>query len=93
MELLIPRRDRSISEVLLNLDGEPTDLTLALRLVRLAETEALNDPGGRLVAQAERTVAAAAQGLFETLREKVGSRVTVEGQQGWGRTVMQVTAR
>jgi len=90
MELLIPRRDRSLRDIMLDESGRMTDQSLALRLVRLAETEARMDPGGRLVAKAEPGVAAAAQGFFSDLREKVGSRVTLSPQDGWNRTQMQV---
>ncbi|OYU70749.1 MAG: RNA-binding protein [Alphaproteobacteria bacterium PA2] len=90
MELLIPRRDRSVRDILLDEAGRMTDQTLALRLVRLAETEARMDPGGRLVAKAETGVASAAQEFFSSLREKVGSRVTLSPQDGWNRTLMQV---
>ena len=90
MELLIPRRDRSVRDILLDAEGRLTDQTLALRLVRMAQAEALRDPGGRLIAKAEPGIVAEAQGLFSTLREKVGERVTLAAQEGWGRTKMQV---
>ena len=90
MELLIPRRDRGVRDIMLDETGQMTNQTLALRLVRMAETEALSDPGGRLIAKAEPAVVAAAQGLFAVLKEKVGSRVSLAGQDGWARAQMQV---
>ncbi|OXE35407.1 MAG: RNA-binding protein [Phenylobacterium zucineum] len=90
MELLIPRRDRSVRDVLLDAESRLTDDTLALRLVRLAETEALNNPGGRLRAMAEPGVVAAAQGLFTALRQKVGERISLVAEDGWRKTQIQV---
>ncbi len=90
MELLIPRRDRSVRDLMLDAAGQLTDRTLALRLARLAQTEALNDPGGRFLARAEAGIATEAQDLFATLREKVGGRMSLAGQEGWPRTRMQV---
>ena len=52
LELTVPRRRRSIAERLLDADGRATSLTLALRLVRALEREALADPGARVAAAA-----------------------------------------
>lgn len=90
MELSIPRRDRSVREILLDPAGRPADLTLALRLIRLAETAAAVDPGARLAASAAPQVAALAQPLAERLRARIGARLELRSEPGWPRERMEV---
>jgi hypothetical protein len=85
MELSIPRRGRSVREILLDAAGRPTDLTLALRLIRLAETAAAVDPGARLVAAAALPVIALAEPLAERLRARIGARLELRAEPAWPR--------
>ena len=90
MELLIPRKDRSVRDVMLDDQGRFTSQTLALRLVRMAETEAMSDPGGRFAAKASAKIAAEAEGYFQALREKVGGRISLAAQDGWTDSQLEV---
>ena len=90
MELSIPRRGRSAREILLDPSGAPTDITLALRLIRLAETAAAQDPGARLVAAAAPSVTALATPLVERLCARIGARLTLQGETAWPRDRLEV---
>lgn len=83
MELLIPRRGRSIREIVLDPSGAPTKETLAFRLVRQAETMAGQDAGGRLVAHAAEPVAKLAAPLIERLTARIGARLTLQSEPDW----------
>lgn len=85
MELSIPRRGRSVREILLDAAGRPTDLTLALRLIRQAETAAEVDPGARLIACAAPQVIALAEPLAERLRDRIGARLELRAEPAWPR--------
>ncbi len=90
MELSIPRRGRSIREILLGADERPTDITLALRLVRLAETAAAKDGGAQLIASAAPEIAKLAEPLAERLRAKIGGRLVVKPEAAWPRERVEV---
>lgn len=90
MELLIPRKDRSVRDIMQDDQGRFTAQTLALRLVRMAETEALSDPGGRFKARASTTVATEAEAYFQALREKVGGRIVLAAEPDWSESKMDV---
>lgn len=90
MELSIPRRGRSIREILFGAEGRPTDITVALRLIRQAETVAAMDGGAQLVAAASIEVAKLAEPLAERLRAKIGARLAVKPEATWPRERMEV---
>jgi Ribonuclease G/E len=90
LELTVPRRCRSIAERLLGADGRPTPHTLALRLVRAVEREALADPGARLVALAAPDVAAAASPYLKQLTDRFGARLEVAADPARPREAFEV---
>ena len=77
MELTIPRRRASLAERLLDAHGRLTAQTLALRLVRAIEREAVGDPGARLAASAAPAVAAAATPYLKRLTDRFGARLEI----------------
>ena len=77
LELTVPRRRRSVAERLLDEHGRPTPQTLALRLVRTIEREALGDPGAQLVASAAPAVASAAGAYLRPLTDRFGARLQI----------------
>ncbi len=82
LELTIPSRRRSVAERLLDADGRPTALTLALRLIRAIEREAVIDPGGRFSIRAATDVASAAAPYIKDLAERFGARFNLEADAG-----------
>lgn len=74
IELTLPRRWRPIADILCGSDGAPSTMTLALRLLRAVEREALADPGGRILGRGAPAVVAAAQTCAEPLRRRLGAR-------------------
>jgi Ribonuclease G/E len=93
LELTIPRRRRSVAELLLDPDGRLSARTLALRLVRALEREALDDPGGRIVARAAPDVAAVAAPYLETLAGRFGARLEIAAEPDRARETIEVSAR
>ncbi len=88
LELALPRRYRPLRDILCRADGHPSDLSLALRLLRVVEREALADPGARLLARCAPDVAAAGRDAAEALKGVVGARfeITVDptlGREAW----------
>jgi Ribonuclease G/E len=77
LELTVPRRRRSLAEQLLGPDGQPTDRTLALRLIRQLEREVVSDPGARLQARAQPAVIEAAQPYLTALTDRFGGRLSL----------------
>ena len=90
MELSIPRRGRSVREILLDGSATPTAETLAFRLIRQAETAADQDAGGRLVAHATEPVATLAAPLIERLKARIGARLTLQVEADWPRERFEV---
>jgi Ribonuclease G/E len=90
LELTIPRRRRSVAERLLDADGRPTSLTLALRLVRAVEREAGTDPGARIVATAAPDVATAASPYLKALTDRFGARLQLAADPGRDREAFEV---
>ena len=90
MELSIPRRGRAVREILLDAAGRMTDATLALRLIRLAETEATVQPGARLVGVCAPEVSIAAEPLAERLRARIGARFELRAEAGWPRERLEI---
>lgn len=82
LEISIPRRTRPVRELLLRADGAPSDRLLVQRLIRRIEDEAVAQPGARIVARAESSIAAAAQPYARLLAEKIGARFSIIEQPG-----------
>ena len=77
LELTVPRRRRSVAERLLDDARQPTAQTLALRLIRRIEREAVADPGARLEARAAPEVTEAAQPYLKALTGRFGGRLAL----------------
>jgi Ribonuclease G/E len=92
LELTVPRRRRSAAERLLDASGRPTTLTLALRLVRALEREALADPGARVVVAAAPDVAAAAAPYLKALTDRFGARLQVAADAARANEAFEVKA-
>lgn len=90
MDLSIPRKGRAVREILLDAAGHPSELTVALRLIRAAETAATIDAGARLVVAAAPEIVALAEPLAERLRARIGARLMLAGQAGWPRDRYEV---
>ncbi len=73
--LVLPHRAAPTAEFLCTPAGEPTDETLAFRLLR--EIEAAAGPGLRVEARAAPEVAAAAAGLASYLSQTIGGRFRI----------------
>jgi Ribonuclease G/E len=93
LELTIPRRRRSIAERLLDPDGRPTAETVALRLVRALEREALADPAARVRALAAPDVTAAAQPYLGALTDRFGARFELAADPARLREAFEVKAQ
>jgi Ribonuclease G/E len=93
LELTVPRRRRSLADRLLGPDGRPTAETLALRLARAVEREALADPGARLVARAAPAVATAAAPYMKILEDRFGARLELAPDATAAFDTIEVTAR
>jgi len=90
MELALPRRVTPLSEILCRADGQPSDRTLAQRLIRRLQAEGEAQPGARLLCVCAPEVAAAAAPLVAKLAEKMGARFTVRGDSAVPRDRLQV---
>jgi Ribonuclease G/E len=93
LELTVPRRRRALAERLLDGAGRPTPLTLALRLLRAIEREALADPGAQVAAAAAPDVAAAAAPYLKTLTDRFGARLQVAADPACDNERFEVTPR
>jgi Ribonuclease G/E len=93
LELTVPRRRRALADRLLGADGRPTAETLALRLVRAVEREALADPGARLLARAAPDVATAAAPYMKVLEGRFGARLELEPDPAAAFDTIEVKAR
>ena len=92
MQLSLPRRSRPVADILAREDGAPSDLSLALRLLRRIEAEAEAQPGARLTARAAPPVTAAAQPLAARLAERIGARFALEPDLGRVRESFDIAA-
>lgn len=92
MEISLPRRTRPLIEQLCRDDGRPSDRTLAQRLVRRLEAEALAQPGARLVAACAPDVATAAAPLAEMLKQRIGARFALSPEPSLARERLDVAA-
>ena len=93
MELTVPRRAPPVAELLCDAKGDPTDLTLALRLLRVIETEGAVQPGARLTAICAPPVAAAAQPLAASLAARIGARFEIRPDPAAVRERFDVSGR
>jgi Ribonuclease G/E len=92
LELTIPRRRRSLADLLLDEAGAPTALTVALRLVRAIEREAQAAPGARIAALAAPDVADAARPYVGRLAERFGARLDLTADPARPRAAFEVAA-
>ena len=92
LELTLPRRTPPLHETLCGPDGAPSDLTLALALIRAVEREAGAQPGARLAVRCAPAVAEAAQPLAEMLALRIGARFTISEEGGFERERLEVAA-
>lgn len=90
MELSLPRRARPLAERLCREDGALSDRTLAQRLIRRLQAEAVSAPGARLTAGCSPAVAAAAAPLAPRLAEQIGARFTITPDPGSPRERLDV---
>lgn len=79
IELTVPRRGRPAMEILTDAAGRVSARTLAQRLIRRLEAEAVAAPGGRLSGVCAPAVAEAARPLLHLLAAKIGARFEVQG--------------
>ena len=93
LELTVPRRRRSLAERLLGPDGQPTALTLALRLIRQIEREAQADPGAQLEIRAAPDVAEAAAPYLSALTDRFGGRLALVADAARARGDNDIKAR
>lgn len=93
MEMTIPRRRRSVLEILRGPDGRLTHQTLALRLVRMIEREGAASPGGQLRAFCAPAVAKAVEPYLPKLRGKLGSRFEVQASDRGGPEHLEVVSK
>lgn len=92
LTLTVPRRRRPILDLLLDGQGKPTALTVALRLARALEREGRAVPGGRLTATCAPVVLPAFESLRAALADKLGARFTIEAREGWPVDRIEVSA-
>lgn len=92
MELSLPRRSRPISEILCRDDGALSDLTLALRLIRLLQTEAETQRSARLTATCAPEVARLAKPLIGRLADRYGARFSLSADLTAPRDRLDVAA-
>ena len=90
VELTVPRRTRSVAEVLLQPDGAPSDRTLAQRLVRMAETAAETETGRRFRVRAAPGPAELAWPRVDQLARRMGARFETAIEAGWPRDRLEV---
>jgi Ribonuclease G/E len=93
IELTIPRRFRPLADILRGRDGAPSTATLALRLLRAVEREALADPGGRILGRGSPAVVAAALARAEPLRRRVGARFELLADPALSAETMEASGR
>jgi Ribonuclease G/E len=90
MELSLPRRVQPLIEILSGGDGALSDATLALRLVRRLEGEAMANPGARLLGRAAPSVTAAADPLVGQLAQRFGARISLQADPRLPRERLEV---
>ncbi|MEI9890909.1 MAG: ribonuclease E/G [Caulobacteraceae bacterium] len=93
LELALPRRYRPVREILCGADGRLSAESLALRLVRAIERQAVAEPGARLRVICAPEVAAAAAGPAAVLAGIVGARFEVVPDAALARDCWEIAAR
>jgi Ribonuclease G/E len=91
LELTVPRRRRSVRDRLLDETGRLTAETVALRLLRAIEREALADPAGRITARAAPEVVAAATSGLQALAARFGARLELAADPARQREAFEVS--
>ncbi|WP_394692147.1 ribonuclease E/G [Hyphobacterium sp.] len=96
IELVRQRTGRSVAEVLHNETGQETGETLALKALRLLETEAQSNRSARLVLRASSVISAWLEaGQIDwraALTDRVGPRFSLESRQDAARDYAEVVA-
>jgi len=90
LELTVPRRRCSIAERLADADGRLTAESLALRLVRAMEREAVADPGARIAAHTAADVVEAASAYLQALTDRFGARLSLVADPARPRETFEV---
>jgi Ribonuclease G/E len=93
IELTVPRRSRAVREILCEPGGRLSDVTLALRVLRRLETDALAQGGARLTAACAPSVAEACAPLLPRLAERFGARFDLRADLAMPRERFEVVAR
>ena len=93
MEMLKPWLQRPVGERLLEASGQPSPLTVALRIARALEREGRASGGARLRAEAAPEVVAAFEPLRASLTERLGPRFVVEEDRAAPRAQFKVSAQ
>jgi Ribonuclease G/E len=91
LELSVPRRTRPCLDLLTDESGAPTPLTLALKLLRNLEREALADGGGRFVGLAREDVILAARPALGALTDRLGARITLQTKAADAKAELEVS--
>lgn len=90
LELTVPRRTRSLADILLQPDGAPSNRTLAQRLVRLAESAAEAETGRSFRLRAAPETAQVAWPLVDRLAARMGARFERAVEPDWPRERLEV---
>ena len=90
MELSLPRRTQPVLERLCDEKGQLTDWTLAQRLIRQLQREAVAQPGARLLAACAPDVARVAAPLAKLLADQIGGRFSLRPEPSFPRDRLQV---
>jgi Ribonuclease G/E len=93
IELALPRRFRPVADALCGAGVEPSVPTLAFRLLRALEREALADPGGRIRARAAPEVAQSAAVGVQALERRFGARFEFAPDSVLAKDVFEVSSR
>ncbi len=93
MQLVVPRRDRPVAEILCDEQSEMSAETCALRLLRALEREARAAGGGRLEGICATPVAAAATPYLEALKARIGARFEIVADDKMDRDRIEVFVR
>ena len=93
LELTVPRRRRSVLEVLRGEGSGISALTGALRLLRALEREGRASPGARLTATCAPAVAQAVLSYESALADRLGRRFEFTARDGWPNDRLEAVAR
>jgi hypothetical protein len=93
LELALPRRYRPVRDALCASEGVLSAASLALRMMRAAETEARADPGGRLTVRCAPDIAEAARQVLPALVGIIGSRLEVISDPALAKDAWEIAAR